>query len=180
MAETVEQVAARLGITPAELERRSDEQRAALRRNTSSPCFGGNKPTEAATAMPSGYDPGSHELRFPDQHARAMGEKRALWVKPGKGRPSVASPLELALSRFEAERLKLVGANRRKPAAIKASNEASKARSAKAQANREAVATLTAQGKLPHTIARAVGITARRVKQIQAAAKQAEITAAEK
>lgn len=168
MTETVEQVAARLGITPKELERRIDEQQAAIRRRT------------ALLDLPPGYTPGTHKLRLPDRHARAMGETRALWVKPGKGRPAVASPLGLALSRLEAERLKLIGVNRRRPAAIKASSKAAQARSAKAQAVREAVAALTAEGYRPHTIAHTLGITARRVRQIQAAAKKPETTAAEK
>lgn len=172
MPEKIKDVADRLGTTVAELERRIDEQRAVIRGKV------------AALDLPPGYESGSHELRLPDPDAwgmfRDMAETRALWVKPGKGRPAVESPLESAQFEHESAILKRIGKNRRTPAAVKASGKAAEARIAKAQATHEAVAILTAQGKLPHTIARAVGITARRVKQIQAAAKQTEITAAEK
>jgi len=133
---TVKDEAARLGITPAELERRIDEQRAAITRGT------------ASLDLPPGYDPGSHLLKLPDAHAMKI-DPRAQWVKPGQGRPAFVSPMEKAVTAHEAERLKLIGGSLRKPAAAKASQAAAEARKAKAEATRAAVADLTAQGKRP-------------------------------
>lgn len=161
----------RTNHTPAEPQRRI--------RGIASLSFGGDEADKAATHMPPGYSPGSHELRLPDAHAKAMGGP-ALWIKSGKGRPAVTSPLSTAVEAEEKRRLALIGANRRKPAAVKASAAAAVSRVEKAAAVRAAVADLTAQGKRPHTIARALGITARRVRQIQADARKSEITAAEK
>lgn len=180
MSETVKAVAARLGITPAELERRMDEARAAITRRTASLSFGGDEPDKAATPLPPGYSPDSHELRFPDKHAKAMGETEPVWVKPGKGRHGETGPLLAAVEAEEKRRLALIGANRRRPAAVKASAAAAASRAEKAAAVRAEVDRMTKEGKRPHTIAHALGITARRVKQIQADARKSEITAAEK
>lgn len=168
MTDTVETVAARLGITPAELERRIDEQRAVIQRNT------------ASLPMPPGYSRDSHKLRLPDAHAKAMGEVCALWVKSGKGRPAVTSPLLAAVEAEEARRLALMYANRRKPAALKASAAAAASRAARSAVIRAEVERMTKEGKRPHTIAHLLGITAHRVRQIQAGARKSEITAAEK
>lgn len=179
---TIKDEAARLGITPAELERRIDEARGAITRGIARLSFGGNDPddpNDAATPMPPGYEPGSHLLRLPDAHAMKI-DPRAQWVKPGRGCPAFVSPLEKAVTAHEVALLKSIGKNRRKPAADKASQVAAETRKAKTEATRAAVADLTAQGKRPHTIAHALGITARRVRQIQAAATKPEITAAEK
>lgn len=165
-----------LGITPEEVAR-LNTPRSELARLVAD--VQASRGKVAALDLPPGYRPGAALLRLPDRHALAMGEG-ATWRKSEPGQPSIASPLELALKKAEVERLKLVGANRRKPAADKASGKAAEARSAKAEATRKEVERLTKMGKLPHVIADAIGITARHVKRIQAAAKQTDITAAEK
>lgn len=149
----------------AELERRIKEARSAIQRGT------------ATLDLPPGYSAGSHIVRLPDEHARAMGETRAQWVKPGKGRPAVTGPLLAAVEAEEARRLALIGESRRKPAAVKASAAAAASRAEKAAAVRAEVDRMTKEGKRPHTIAHVLGITARRVKQIQADARKSEITA---
>lgn len=165
-----------LGITPDEVAR-LNTPRSELARMVAD--VQASRGKVAALDLPPGYEPGAAVLRLPDAHAMRI-DPRARWVKPGPGQPAIESPLELAQREHESATLKRISENRRTPAAVKASGEAAKARSAKAQATRDAVATLTAQGKLPHIIAAAVGITARHVKRIQAAAKQTDITAAEK
>lgn len=173
MTETIKQVADRLGITPAELERRIDEAQAAIRRNTASPCFGGHETTEAATVMPSGYKkPGTHKLRLPDEHARAMGETRALWVKPGKGRPAVESPLEKAVA-AEEKRARVRGCHSLRAESAKcASKAAGEKRAAKGKLVAALVESLAAKGKSTHRIARATKKTSHRVRQILAASKR--------
>ncbi len=172
--EKIEQVAARLGITPAELERRIDEARAAIRRNTASPCFGGHETAEAATAMPSGYEPGSHELRLPDSHALAMGETRALWVKPGKGkgRHAFESPLDDAIAAYEKRVRARACRSLRTDTANGASNAASEKRAAKGKETAAKVEALAAEGKRPDVIAGRIGITSHRVRQILAASEK--------
>lgn len=156
----LEDVAARLGISPAELERRNDEHRAVITRRI------------ASVGFPPGYEPGYQLVRFPDAHAVAMGERRPLWVKPGRGRPALTSPLLVAVEAEEARRLALIGENRRKPAAVKASAAAAANRAEKSAAVRAEVEKMTKAGKRPHTIAYTLGITARRVNQILAASKK--------
>lgn len=170
MTETVEAVAARNGVTLAEQERLIIEARAIISRNT------------AKLDLPPGYMPGERKLRMPKRGAMKADalDDRALWVKPGKGRPAVESPLLKALEKEEARRLALIGENRRKPAARKASATAATIRTVKGLVTTEAVQRLTAERLPPHVIAKRIGITPRRVRQIQQAAKKSEVTAAEK
>lgn len=170
MTETVEAVAARLGISLAELENRIDEARAAIRSGT------------AWLDLPPGYLPGECKLRMPKRGAMKADalDDRPLWIKPGKGRPAVLSPLLAAVSREEARRLALIDENRRKPAARKASAKAGMNRTARGTIIAKAVLDLTAERLPPHVIAKRIGITPRHVKRIQQAAKNSDITAAEK
>lgn len=160
MSETVEQVAARLGITPAELERHVDEARAAIRRNT------------AVLDLPPGYAPGSHKLRFPDQHAQAMGETRPQWVKPGKGRPAFESPLEKAIADEERRARVRACHSLRAESAKRASKAAGEMRTAKGKRVAALVESLNTEGRQTHNTARVVGVTSHRVRQILAASKR--------
>lgn len=174
MPKKVKDEAAPLGITPAEPGRRI--------RGIASLSFGGNEPDEAATPMPPGYSPDSHELRFPDDgEMKADPDEGPLWIRADKrGRPAIAGPLAAAVGEYEAALLKSIGESRRKPAAVKASAAAAVSRAEKGAAVRAEVEKMTKEGKRPHTIAHLLGITAHRVRQIQADARKAEITAAEK
>lgn len=175
-AVTVEAVAARNGITLAEQERLIAEAQTIIGRNT------------AKLDLPPGYMPGKYRLRLPKRGAMKADplDDRALWVKPGKGRPAVRSPLLAAVAREEARRLSLIGENRRKLSARNASARAATSRTAKGQITTEAVQRLTAEGKRPHAIAHhmrttlGISITPRHVRRIQAAANKSDITAAEK
>lgn len=171
MTEKIKDVAARLGITVAELDRRINEAQAAIRRNTANPFFGGHEPTEAATAMPSGYEPGTHKLRLPDRHARAMGEG-AKWVKPGKGRPAVESPLEKAVTVEEKRRFDVTGNSLRAQSSRRAAKAAAEVHKAKGDKTRAAVEDAVADGALKHTIHGRVKKSPRRVNQILAASEK--------
>lgn len=169
-AVTVEAVAARNGITLVEQERLIAEAQTIIGRNT------------AKLDLPPGYVPGEHRLRMPKRGAMKADalDDRALWVKPGKGRPAVHNPLLVAVAKEEARRLSLIGENRRKLSARKASAKAGVNRTAKGQITTEAVQRLTAEHLPAHIIARRVGITSHQVRKIQRDSRKADITAAEK
>lgn len=156
MTTKLEDEAVRQGITSAELESRIDAAQAAIQRGT------------ALLDFPPGYVLGEYKLRMPKRGAMKADalDDRPLWIKPGKGRPAVLSPLLAAVARDEARRLAQIGENRRKPAARKASATAATIRAVKSQATNEAVKRLSADRIPPHVIAKRVGITPRRVRQI--------------
>jgi hypothetical protein len=156
MSETFEEVAARLGITPATLESRILKARAAIQRKT------------GAASFPPGYERGAHVL------ARDPFTRRLVFlsIKPRKGRPSAQPPLAKALDEYERATLKAINAEcGRLPRPRTGSIAAGKARTAKAAATKAEVITLTDEGRSPHFIAYRLGITQRRVRQIQQAAK---------
>ncbi|MBU1223088.1 MAG: hypothetical protein KKA22_12975 [Gammaproteobacteria bacterium] len=160
MSETVEQVAARLGITPAELERRIDEARAAIRGKTAVP------------DLPPGYESGASVLRLPDAHAMKI-DPRALWVKPGeKGRPAVESPLEKAITAEERRRFDVTGNSLRAQSARRAADAATAIHRAKGDKTRAAVEDAVAEGARKHTIPGRVKKSPRRVNQILAASEK--------
>lgn len=166
MTETVETIAARLGITPAELERRIDEQRAAIARGT------------ALLDMPPGYDPDSHLLRLPEKGAMRSDESDvALWVKPGqKGRPAFVGPLQRAVQTEEKRRFDETGNSLKAQSARRAAEAAAAVHKAKGDKTREKVEALAADGKRPDVIAKQAGLNkksgARRVNQILAESKK--------
>lgn len=159
---TVKDEAARLGITPAELERRIDEQRAAITRGT------------ASLDLPPGYDPGSHLLRLPEKGAMRSDESDvALWVKPGqKGRPAVVGPLQRAVQAEEKRRFDETGNSLKAQSARRAAEAAAKVHREKGDKTREAVGALAADGKPPNVIAQKTKISQRHVKRVQAASKK--------
>lgn len=164
--ETVKQVAASLGITPAELERRIDEQRAAIQGKT------------AMLDLPPGYSPDSHLLRLPGKGAMRLDESDvALWVKPGqKGRPAVVGPLQRAVQAEEKRRFDETGNSLNAQSARRAAKAAAEVHKAKGDKTRAAVESLAAEGKRPDVIAKRVGLDAesgaRRVNQILAISKK--------
>lgn len=90
---------------------------------------------------------------------------------PKKGRPGAAPPIELAVEALELAILKGMGWNPKAEAQALATQKASEARTADAKTREADVLALTAEGHPPHVIAQRVGVTPRRVRQIQQAAK---------
>lgn len=158
-----------LGITPDEVAR-LNTPRSELARMVAD--VQASRGKVAALDLPPGYESGSHELRLPDAHARAMGEG-AKWVKPGKGRPAVESPLEKAVTAEEKRRFDVTGNSLRAQSARRAAEAAADANRAKGDKTRAAVESLAAEGKRPDVIAKRVGLKdSRRVNQILVASKK--------
>lgn len=160
MAETIKQAAARLGVSVTELKRRIDKAQAEIRRNT------------AALDLPSGYEPGSHKLRLPDRMARASGELRAQWIRPGQGRPPFESPLEKAVNAHEKRVRAEACHSLRTESAKAASAAAADKRTATGKETAAKVEALAGEGKPAHVIAKHVGKTSHRVRQILATSKK--------
>lgn len=174
MTDDLKQAAAGcLGITPEELEHLSITP-AELARLVAD--VEASRGKVAALDLPPGYEPGSHELRLPDTHARAMGETRPQWIRQDKKvKPAFESPLERAVA-DEEKRVRAEACHSlRADAANDASKLAADKRKAKGDETVAKVETLAAEGKRPHVIAKRVGLNkksgARRVNQILAAAK---------
>jgi len=162
MVKKVEDEARRLGITPAELERRIDEARAAITRGT------------ASLDLPPGYDPGSHELRFPENGGmKADPDEGPLWIRTDKrGRPAIAGPLERAVHEEHQRRLAEIGDSLKAQSARRAAKAAAVIHKAKGDKTRETVADAAAKGKRPDLIAKEAKVSQRHVKRIQAASKK--------
>lgn len=197
MTEKIEQVAARLGITPAELEQVTTGRNATLVEFEQIAADHGITPAEftrrflygrgalrpgrragiAALDLPPGYDPGSHELRLPEKGAMRSDESDVtLWVKPGqKGRPAVIGPLQRAVQAEEKRRFDEIGNSLNAQSTRRAAKAAAEVHKAKGAETAAKVEALAAEGKRPNVIAKRVGLNeksgARRVNQILAAAK---------
>lgn len=158
MVEKIEDVARRLGVSVATLERRIRKAQAAIRRQS--------YPGDPSTMLP-GYDPGSLVAK-PDGWTGTWNFHPA---KPARGRPRKEPPIVLAVEARERAILEAIGQTPKAQAQRRATKAAGKARTTRAAPRAVEVLVLSAGGWPPHRIAARLGITPRRVRQIQQAAK---------